>query len=396
MTSKNPHGEDKKIPIVPRALGAFPPEEESGQVTAEKKTVNKLAYLLKQTGVPFDARAESRPRTPREEQDSSGGKKPDSTEFGASTGASAENETSSPANKMVIQTWKWIRKGLRKHVRVKWALLAGLPVVVVFSWGFFSWGAFSQRRQMLAAMAKQRVNIPADFQPRLDKALSQLRAGDARKALDQLLLLEHEAPAVSSLTYLVALASVRAGDMATASAKADQSVAKRERISDSLALKAVLETQNPSGSTRGGDPRVRAETYLRQAMIEDEANPFPYVELATLLRSQKRDEEAMRLLEGARARLNPVDSHAVVDATIALLNLQNLPDNELPENINPDKDVAALFSTAYIAMRKGGFARAAALLATARDRLPADLYHYLVNDPAMRNYARQPEVAGFF
>ena len=232
--------------------------------------------------------------------------------------------------------------------------------------------------------------------PRLDKALSNLRAGDARRALDQLILLEHEAPAASSLTYLVALASVRAGDMATASEKADQSVAKRERISDSLALKALLETQNPSASTRFGDPRVRAETYLRQAMIEDEANPFPYVELAMLLRSQKRDGEAMRLLEGARSRLNPADSPAVVDAAIALLNLQNLPDNELPASINPDKDVAALFSTAYIAMRKGGFARAAALLATARDRLPADLYRYLVNDPAMREYARQPEVAEFF
>ncbi|MEI6337513.1 MAG: hypothetical protein WCQ57_02885, partial [Verrucomicrobiota bacterium] len=295
-----------------------------------------------------------------------------------------------------FQTWSLIRNGLRKHIRVKQALLAGLPVVVVFSWGFFSWGAFSQRRQMLAAMAKQRANIPEDFQPRLDKALSNLRAGDARRALDQLILLEHEAPAASSLTYLVALASVRAGDMATASEKADQSVAKRERISDSLALKALLETQNPSASTRFGDPRVRAETYLRQAMIEDEANPFPYVELAMLLRSQKRDGEAMRLLEGARSRLNPADSPAVVDAAIALLNLQNLPDNELPASINPDKDVAALFSTAYIAMRKGGFARAAALLATARDRLPADLYRYLVNDPAMREYARQPEVAEFF
>jgi hypothetical protein len=91
-----------------------------------------------------------------------------------------------------------------------------------------------------------------------------------------------------------------------------------------------------------------------------------------------------------------VDSHTVVDVTIALLDLQNLPDNELPEKINPDNDVAARFSSSYVAMRKGDFARAASLLKTCRNTLPGDLYYYLINDPAMRKFVRQPEVAEFF
>jgi len=55
-----------------------------------------------------------------------------------------------------------------------------------------------------------------------------------------------------------------------------------------------------------------------------------------------------------------------------------------------------LFSSAYIAMRRGDFARAATLLKTARNRLPADLYYYLVNDPALRKYVRENELKGLY
>jgi hypothetical protein len=41
-------------------------------------------------------------------------------------------------------------------------------------------------------------------------------------------------------------------------------------------------------------------------------------------------------------------------------------------------------------------ARAATLLKTARNRLPADLYFYLVNDPAMRKYVREKELQGLY
>jgi thioredoxin-like negative regulator of GroEL len=249
---------------------------------------------------------------------------------------------------------------------------------------------------MLAAISKQGIPLPPDFQARLDSSLLELRQGDARKALENLLALEKQSPEVSSLTYLVALAAMQAGDPSTASAKADQSMAKRERVSDSLALKAVLETQKSRGGAKLGDPSVRAEGYLRQAMVADAANPSPYVELATLLRYRKRDEEAMRLLQSARSRLTPVDSHMVIDATIALLNLQNLPDADLPADTHPNKDPASRFSAAYIAMRKGDFALASTQLRAGREQLPADLFFYLVNDPAMRKFSLQPEVAEFF
>jgi len=400
MSEEIPSSEDKKIQIKPRRLKSSPNDEKLGEVAGEQKSPNKPGVRPKPIGVPFEARAQSRPISIEKvlEGDPPGEKKSEGTEaeLSASPPALAGKEPPLPA-KPVFQMRQWIKKSLRKRVPVWQFLLVFAPVAVVIAWIFFSAGAALQHNHMVGEIAKQGVNIPGDFQARLDKALMELRTGDARKALDQLALLEQETPAVSSLSYLVALAAMQAGDPETASGNADQSIAKRERVSDSLALKAVLETQKPKGSaTTFGDPRLRAESYLRQAMIADAANPSPYVELATLLRYRNQNEEAMQLLQGARSRLNPVDSHSVVDVSIALLKMQNLPDNELPENINPDNDVASLFSASYLAMRKGDFARAASHLKTCRQRLPTDLYYYLVNDPALRKFARQPELAEFF
>ncbi|MEI6279956.1 MAG: hypothetical protein WCQ16_11345 [Verrucomicrobiae bacterium] len=381
MSEKNPANEDKKGQLPPWRASADPGELMSFSVRAK---LRQRAFGEKPEG--FSSRE----------------KKPILTEAAppAAAPVSAEKEPakaqSPPAAMPDFHLGKWIRKTLRRRTILGWTLLCFLPPAAILAWAFFSWGASLQRSDMLAEIAKQGVAIPEDFQTRLDKALLDLRSGDARKALEQLTRLEKETPAVSSLTYLVALAAMQAGDPEVASAQADKSISKRERVADSLALKAVIETQKSGRSAKFGDPRVRAESYLRQAMIADAANPSPYVELATLLRYQKRDKEAMQLLQAARSRLNPVDSHTVVDATIALLNLQNLPDNELPANIQPGKDITSLFSAAYVAMRKGDFANAATHLSTARGQFPADLYFYLVNDPALRKFVSQPEVTNFF
>jgi len=392
MNEEKPAAEKKCIPIMPRRGKS----RKSG-----KKAAGKLAGLLKQTGAPFAARAKSRPLTSGNEPAGvfSGEQNAPVNEAGLPTSPEDPTTSRSAKTRAPLQDFhplKWIRKTLSRRTTMGWTLAAFLPAAAVMAWAFFSFGASAQRSDMLAEISRQGVAIPEDFQTRLDKALLELRTGDAKKALAKLAQLEKEIPAVSSLTYLVALAAMQAGDPEIASAKAGQSIAKRERVSDSLALKAVLETQNAGRAAKFGDPRLRAEEYLRQAMIADAANPAPCIELATLLRYQRRDKEAMQLLQAAHSRLNPVDSHTVVDATIALLNLQNLPDSEIPTGINPEKDAASVFSAAYAAMRGGDFTRAATFLAAARKQLPADLYFYLVNDPAIRKFVRQPEIAEFF
>ncbi|MEI6034794.1 MAG: hypothetical protein WCS65_11010 [Verrucomicrobiae bacterium] len=389
--------------------GASSPESEK-----EKKPATRLQSILRVRGGGFDARASSRflaePDLQAPAPDAKGkGERAKGAGTPADPGDSSPQISTSPGDPPPATDQKsysvrfskaWFAVLWETQVQLGHSLLVFvlvlLLVFVLTVWLGVGLGRSLQRHDTLAAISKQGVQLPPNFQAQLDSALWELRQGDARKALEHLLALEQQSPEISSLTYLVALAAMQAGNPEIASAKAGQSIAKRERVSDSLALKAVLETQSAGRTAKLGDSRLRAEDYLRRAMVADAANPAPCIELATLLRYQQKDKEALQLLHAARSRLNPVDSHAVVDATIALLDLQILPDNELPENLNPGNDVAALFSSSYIAMRKGDFPRAASLLKTCRERLPGDLYYYLITDPAMRRFARQPEVAEFF
>jgi tetratricopeptide (TPR) repeat protein len=145
-----------------------------------------------------------------------------------------------------------------------------------------------------------------------------------------------------------------------------------------------------------GDPKVRAESLLRSAMATDVSNPRPYIELASLLRFQGRNDEARQLFEAASVRLNPVEGQALVETSLSLLNLQQTPNDKLPENLDSDKDPNSLVSAAYLAMRKNDVPAVKVLLAKARERLSPALYNYLINDPAIRVFSRNPQMAGLF
>jgi len=291
-----------------------------------------------------------------------------------------------------------IRRRAVKRIRLIYALIAALVASVLCSVVFWNLGFGAGVVSLIEEETKERVTVSKEFLADLDQALADLRAGETDKAVKKLRELEGAKTGVASLTYLLAVAAVQNGDIPLAEAKTAESISKRERISDSLALQAVLETQKRSDPSRQkfGDTRPRTEALLRQAMLADEANPFPMVELATLLRYQKRADEALALLRGARSRLNPVDSHSVVDVTIELATLQETPDDQLPQIAEPGKDLVSAFSAAYAAMRKGDFDRAADIAKTARKMAAADLFDYLINDPAIRRYAGEPKLREFF
>ena len=292
-----------------------------------------------------------------------------------------------------------ISRRVMKRVRlVVYAFAAGLAAAAVC--GVISWkmGFEAGVQNSLDEETKERVTVSKEFLGELDQALADLRAGNTDKAVKKLQELEKAHADVASLTYLLAMAAVQNGDIKLAEAKTAGSIEKRERISDSLALQAVLETQKAADKSieKFGDPRVRSEALLRQSMLADAANPFPMIELATLLRYEKRNEEALALLRGARSRLNPVDSHTVIDVTIGLSTLENTPDSDLPQIAEPGKDQISAFSAAYIAMRKGDFDQAAGILKTARKMTAPDLFDYLINDPAIRRYVAEPKLKEFF
>lgn len=232
----------------------------------------------------------------------------------------------------------------------------------------------------------------------IGEAMRDMRAGLAHWSLRRLRSLRERNPDLAPIDYVTALAAVEARDTATAASSIEATLAKGQRVSDALALRAALETMRaPVGDPEAAESaRVRAEAHLRQAIAADTANPAPFVDLAVLLRGRGESAEARRLLEAARSRIHPVDPLTVIEVTLLLISLEGLPDADLPGDLDPDRDTASLLGAAYVALRRGNNARAAELLRTARERLPESLYHYLVGDPEFRRYVSDPALAPLF
>jgi hypothetical protein len=145
-----------------------------------------------------------------------------------------------------------------------------------------------------------------------------------------------------------------------------------------------------------GSSIKRSENFLAQAIAADPSNPYPRFELATLLRYDRRKEEAAVQLKGARSLLNPIDSHSIMDITTAIMRLEVLPEDQVPGKIAPSDNPIKLIPAAYAAMRRGDFADAAAMLRAAREVMSPESFDYLINDPAMRRYAREAQLAEFY
>jgi tetratricopeptide (TPR) repeat protein len=276
------------------------------------------------------------------------------------------------------------------------SILAGaLICFLLVGWLAYHQGFEASQKRINELRMELPPAIPPEFQASIDSALQAYSKGNAADAVEILSGVYRKNQTIPSTCYLMALTAIQSGNLQIASEKVDESIFKGERLSDSLALKAAIEMEK---SNKGGmgDPKVRAESLLRSAMAADVSNPRPYIELASLLRFQGRNDEARQLFEAASTRLNPVEGQALVDTSLSLLNLQQTPDNKLPENLDPDKDPRSLVSAAYVAMRKNDIPALKALLSKARERLSPALYDYLMNDPAVRAFSKNPQMSGLF
>ena len=276
------------------------------------------------------------------------------------------------------------------------SILAGVLICLfLVGWLAYHQGFWASQKRLNELRMELPPAIPPEFQASIDSALQAYSKGNAADAVEILSGVYRKNQTIPSTCYLMALTAIQSGNLQIASEKVDESIFKGERLSDSLALKAAIEMEK---SNKGGmgDPKVRAESLLRSAMAADVSNPRPYIELASLLRFQGRNDEARQLFEAASMRLNPVEGQALVDTSLSLLSLQQTPDNKLPENLDPDKDPRSLVSAAYVAMRKNDIPALKALLSKARERLSPALYNYLMNDPAVRAFSKNPQMSGLF
>lgn len=224
----------------------------------------------------------------------------------------------------------------------------------------------------------------------INEALALIDLGAADESLKKIQALSATHPHVSSLDYLAALAALQAGDLKIAQEKASLSISKNQKVSDSLVLLSITESGGGAGENSGlRDLKIVRESLLREAVNTDVSNPSPMIELASFLRSQKRDDEALELLHAANARLHPIDTHVVVETSIQLMKLQQTPDHELPLACQ-EGSITAIFSSIYISLRKKDHTQASIALEKCRHQASPDLFAYIINDPVFKPFHAEP------
>jgi len=271
-----------------------------------------------------------------------------------------------------------------KHPRI----LAAAAVVTLLLTGFLlgrlQSGSYAEEGE--SALVKPSQQLVKE----LNEALALIDSGKSSEALQKIQSLSAKHPDVSSLDYLAALTAMQAGDLKTAQERAALSIAKNQKVSDSFVLLSMTEPgADAGGKSSLRDPKVVRESLLREAVNADVANPFPMIELASFLRGQKRDDEALELLRAANARLHPIDTHVVVQTSIQLMKLQQMPDNELPA-ASSEGSITEIFSSVYISLRKKDYDQAAIALEKGRHQASPDLFAYLINDPVFKPFKADP------
>jgi tetratricopeptide (TPR) repeat protein len=276
------------------------------------------------------------------------------------------------------------QKILAKHPRILAAAAIFILLLTGFLFGRLQSGSSAEEEEL--TLAKPTPQLVKE----LNEALALIESGESSEALQKIQSLSAKHPDVSSLDYLAALTAMQAGDLKTAQERASLSVSKNQKVSDSLVLLSMTE----SGAGTGGksslrDPKIVRESLLREAVNADIANPFPMIELASFLRGQKRDEEALDLLRAANARLHPIDTHVVVRTSIQLIKLQQMPDEQLPA-ASSEGSITEIFSSVYISLRKKDYNQAAIALEKGRQQAAPDLFAYLINDPVFKPFLSEP------
>jgi len=276
-------------------------------------------------------------------------------------------------------------------------ILAGLAFKAGTAVGFGQ-GRAALERELAVREARRVYVLPPEARERVDAALMAFRDGRAEETLAELTKITGEYPDVASIRYLAALAAIQAGNPEEALRFARESIGRGEKVADSLVVESIVESQRASlpETEKMGDPITRAQKILEEAIIEDPAAAGPRIELGSLLRYRGQREDAVRELRSAKARLHPVDSHLVIDVTVALIEVEELPSGALEVSEPATDDVRALFPAAYIAMKKDDFTLAKRLLDRCRAVLPADTFLYLVNDPAFRKFSYRDDLKPYF
>lgn len=225
---------------------------------------------------------------------------------------------------------------------------------------------------------------------RLDRALTLAKSGDVETGWQVIRGISGEYSHVPSLAFAEALVALQAGRLVEALDLTKISISRREQVAESLSLQGAINASSPTASGH------TQEELLWKAVDADPMNPHPFLGLARLVSSQGDSEMAESLLQSANARLLPVDSRAVVDASLAILELQHSPAEVLAVVGNPNGTAEKDFPIAYAAMLRGDFQTAATVLERMQKTVAPEIFDYLINSTPLRDFSLEPEIIRFY
>lgn len=282
-----------------------------------------------------------------------------------------------------------------------WTGRVHVAVAILFLLGFYlayqvgrGRGEDAAAREIASSIA-QAPPAPSErereeVRQRLDQALALTRSGDAEGGWNVIRGIARSYSHMPSLAYAEALVALQAQQVSEALDLTRISISRKERVAESLALQAAI-----NASTPGSSGAVQ-EDLLWKAVDADPMNPYPLIELATYYGVHGEDQKAESLIQSAKSRLLPVDSHAVVDASLGIFKFKRTPSDVLPQDAGPTGLAEKDFPNAYAAMRRGDFQAAASILESSRRTVSPEIFDYLLNASPIRDFALEPKITRFY
>jgi tetratricopeptide (TPR) repeat protein len=203
--------------------------------------------------------------------------------------------------------------------------------LVAFTWAR-SLGVAAGLRQAEEERTKRNVPLDDETIAAIDDALQLMQEERFTEAIDAFAAIQKANPEIGSLSFLQGVAAIRTDNTELAEEKIRESIARDERVSDAVALLAILEAKQALDTDYRtmGSPAHRISGLLESSIASDPVSSRPFYEMGTLLRFQKDWDDARSQFESALLRLSPVDSYLSISLAKELTALQALPDDELP------------------------------------------------------------------
>lgn len=256
--------------------------------------------------------------------------------------------------------------------------------------GFVIGGKSSSGDSVTNAPLSSEMLPTSETEEKLDAAFSDLRSGNAKKALLGFQDVQSVQPGLFGIDFLVGYSAQFAGEPALARQSFQTAIGKRELEEESVAMLSLADLSKDGREGSGtfvSDPVASAESALRHYASRRPLDPRAYCLCAELLRSKGSYRKAGELMGKALGRTDPRFDARLIEAKMILARLQN----ESPKEVPPLSSVTSLdgpgaLAAAYAALANKRSEEGVLFLERALEFYPGILFTELMKDQAFDEF----------